>query len=136
MFFRLHRLVAVLKTTPESVLEDYGRLMELAEIRNHLDPKPTTILKDNISWHFPFMPLTRRMTLANQGFIFELGDAGGDSHRGDGAPPHPPSANVGIQNTLGTAVRLRTPDDNQRRSGPNPSRRFFLSCHRIGTRRP
>jgi hypothetical protein len=46
--------VAVLKTRPETVLEDTARLMELAEVRQHLDPNATTILKDNISWHFPF----------------------------------------------------------------------------------
>lgn len=46
--------VAVLRTRPETVLEDYGRLMELAGYREALAPGATTILKDNISWHFPF----------------------------------------------------------------------------------
>src|SRR5881392_1942089 len=46
--------VAVLKTKPETVLEDYERLMKLADFEKHLDPSKTTILKDNISWHFPF----------------------------------------------------------------------------------
>lgn len=46
--------VAVLKTQPETVLADYQRLMEMAEFDHHLDPSRTTILKDNISWHFPF----------------------------------------------------------------------------------
>ena len=46
--------VAVLKTKPETVLEDTGRTMELAEVKRHLAPGATTILKDNISWHFPF----------------------------------------------------------------------------------
>lgn len=46
--------VAIVKTRPESVLADVGRTMELAEVRRHLDPGATTILKDNISWHFPF----------------------------------------------------------------------------------
>jgi uncharacterized protein (DUF362 family) len=46
--------VAVLKTTPETVLEDYVRLMELVEFDKYLDNSSTTILKDNISWHFPF----------------------------------------------------------------------------------
>ncbi len=45
--------VAVLKTKPETVLEDIGRLMEMADFRQHLDPGATTILKDNISWHYP-----------------------------------------------------------------------------------
>jgi uncharacterized protein (DUF362 family) len=46
--------VAVLKTQPATVLADVVRTMELAEFRRHLAPGATTILKDNISWHFPF----------------------------------------------------------------------------------
>ena len=46
--------VAVLRTAPDHVLEDYDRLFDLADARKHLDPAATTILKDNISWHFPF----------------------------------------------------------------------------------
>ncbi len=46
--------VAILRTKPETALEDYDRLMHLADVRQHLDPSATTILKDNISWHFPF----------------------------------------------------------------------------------
>ncbi len=46
--------VAILETKPDTVLEDVGRTMELAEVKKYLDPKATTILKDNISWHFPF----------------------------------------------------------------------------------
>jgi uncharacterized protein (DUF362 family) len=47
-------IVAALRTRPESVLDDYGRLATLAGAREHLAPGATTILKDNISWHFPF----------------------------------------------------------------------------------
>jgi uncharacterized protein (DUF362 family) len=36
------------------VLDDYERLMDLAHAPEHLAPGATTILKDNISWHFPF----------------------------------------------------------------------------------
>lgn len=46
--------VAVLRTQPETVLADYQRLIEMAEIERILKPGSTTILKDNISWHFPF----------------------------------------------------------------------------------
>src|SRR5438045_4959342 len=46
--------VAVLRTQPDRVLDDYARLSELAGAREHLTPGATTILKDNISWHFPF----------------------------------------------------------------------------------
>ena len=46
--------VAALRTRPERVLEDYDRLFDLADAPKALDPGATTILKDNISWHFPF----------------------------------------------------------------------------------
>lgn len=46
--------VAVLRTRPETVLADYERLMDLADVKTALDPSAGTILKDNISWHFPF----------------------------------------------------------------------------------
>jgi uncharacterized protein (DUF362 family) len=39
---------------PESVLDQIGRLCELAGMRETLAAGSTTILKDNISWHFPF----------------------------------------------------------------------------------
>lgn len=46
--------VAALRTKPERVLDDYGRLLELAGVRDALAAGQRTILKDNISWHFPF----------------------------------------------------------------------------------
>jgi uncharacterized protein (DUF362 family) len=46
--------VAVLRTSPDRVLHDYDRLFDLAGARAALDPGAPTILKDNISWHFPF----------------------------------------------------------------------------------
>ena len=46
--------VAALRTRPDRVLDDYARLFDLAGAREHLAPGATTILKDNISWHFPF----------------------------------------------------------------------------------
>ena len=48
-------VVAVLKTTPETVLEDIPRLMQMAGVKDALSPEAPTILKDNISWHFPFL---------------------------------------------------------------------------------
>jgi uncharacterized protein (DUF362 family) len=46
--------VAVLKTSPETVIEDYERLMKLAEFERHLPAGRETILKINISWHYYF----------------------------------------------------------------------------------
>ena len=42
--------VAVVYTTPETVLEDIGRAMRLAEYQAHLPVDPATLLKINISW--------------------------------------------------------------------------------------
>jgi len=46
--------VAVLKTEPSRVLEDYERLAEMAGLASALNPDARTIIKDNISWHFLF----------------------------------------------------------------------------------
>ena len=42
--------VAVLKTTPETVLDDYGRLLHLADYQSALPQDRETLLKVNISW--------------------------------------------------------------------------------------
>lgn len=47
--------VAVLKTKPETVLQDIERLMQMAGVENILPKERPVILKDNISWHFPFL---------------------------------------------------------------------------------
>ncbi len=44
--------VAILRTSPASVVEDIQRLMELAGYREALPREHKTILKINISWHF------------------------------------------------------------------------------------
>ena len=44
--------VAVLRTTPQTVLEDYSRLAQLAGMTGALKAGARTILKENISWHF------------------------------------------------------------------------------------
>ncbi|MEW6606805.1 MAG: DUF362 domain-containing protein [bacterium] len=43
--------VAVLKTKPETILEDYKRLMKLAEYESFLPRDKVVLLKINISWH-------------------------------------------------------------------------------------
>ena len=47
--------VAVIKTKAATVLEDIDGLLELAGIEEALPKDKTTILKDNISWHMPFL---------------------------------------------------------------------------------
>jgi uncharacterized protein (DUF362 family) len=46
--------VAVLKTRPETVVEDIGRLMQMADYPSALPKSADTILKINISWHVYF----------------------------------------------------------------------------------
>lgn len=47
--------VAVIKTIPDSILQDIERLMKMAACEDILPKDKATILKDNISWHFPFI---------------------------------------------------------------------------------
>ena len=68
-------MVAVLKTRPESVLQDYGRLAELAGMSGALQRGAPTILKDNISWHFPF-PAANTTPWQLEGTILALHTAG------------------------------------------------------------
>jgi len=46
--------VAVLRVDPDRILDDIDRLCGLADVERALDKTATTILKDNISWHYPF----------------------------------------------------------------------------------
>ncbi|MEW5871227.1 MAG: DUF362 domain-containing protein [Chloroflexota bacterium] len=72
-----HSKVAVLLTQPESVLEDYLHLCELAGVAQALDPQATTILKDNITWHFP-MPGANTTPWQLEGVILALRRSGFD----------------------------------------------------------
>lgn len=67
--------VAVLKTKPETVLSDYEKLMKLADFDKYLNINKTTILKDNISWHFPF-PGANTTPWQMEGTILALKNAG------------------------------------------------------------
>jgi uncharacterized protein (DUF362 family) len=67
--------VAVLKTSPATVLDDYGRLLELAEVGQHLSPQRQTCLKINISWHH-FYPACSTAPWQLEGVIKGLVTAG------------------------------------------------------------
>ncbi len=67
--------VAVLKTGPDRVLGDFGELMKLAGARDALQQGVTTILKDNISWHYPF-PGANTTPWQMEGTILALRAAG------------------------------------------------------------
>ena len=67
--------VAVLYAQPETIIQDYQRLFELAGGAYALQPNTTTILKDNISWHFP-MPAANTTPWQLEGTIRALRQAG------------------------------------------------------------
>ena len=67
--------VAVTRTKPDTVLADIGRLCASAGIKDALKPGATTILKDNISWHFPF-PGANTTPWQLEGTILALRSAG------------------------------------------------------------
>ena len=67
--------VAILRTTPDTVLDDYQRLCELAGMREALDTSATTILKDNISWHLLY-PSANTTPWQLEGTILALRDSG------------------------------------------------------------
>lgn len=67
--------VAVVATSPKTVLDDIQKAMDLAGVRDALDLKSPTILKDNISWHFPF-PAANTTPWQLQGTILGLRKAG------------------------------------------------------------
>ncbi len=69
--------VAIIRTTPQTVIEDYQKICELGGIRNALDPQKTTILKDNISWHLP-MPGANTTPWQLEGTIKALKQSGFD----------------------------------------------------------
>jgi len=48
-------IVVVKRTTPETVISDYISLIEEAGIKDFLPRDKPVILKNNISWHFPFL---------------------------------------------------------------------------------
>jgi len=69
--------VAIVKTTPQTVLEDYRRLCNLAGIKQGLKPSVKTILKDNITWHHVY-PGVNTTPWQLEGTIMGLKDAGLD----------------------------------------------------------
>lgn len=46
--------VVVIKTSPERVIDDYRKILNLANLSDYFDASVPVILKDNISWHYPF----------------------------------------------------------------------------------
>jgi uncharacterized protein (DUF362 family) len=67
--------VAVLRTSPATVVDDYRRLLHLARVDEALDPAAQTILKDNITWHLAH-PAVNTTPWQLEGTILGLKDHG------------------------------------------------------------
>ncbi|MFH2144438.1 MAG: DUF362 domain-containing protein [Candidatus Omnitrophota bacterium] len=67
--------VAIIKTNAETVLDDYKRLMELAEFDKSFSPNKETALKINVSWHY-FFPACSTTPWQLEGVIKTLLGAG------------------------------------------------------------
>jgi uncharacterized protein (DUF362 family) len=67
--------VAVLRVKPATVLADIERLAELGGMKQALSHGKTTILKDNISWHYPF-PAANTTPWQMEGTVLALKQAG------------------------------------------------------------
>jgi uncharacterized protein (DUF362 family) len=70
-------VVAVLKVEPSKVLADIERLCQLGGMRGALQAGVGTILKDNISWHYPF-PGANTTPWQLEGTVLALKHAGFD----------------------------------------------------------
>ena len=72
--------VAILRTKPSSVIEDYHRLMNLADYQAALPKDKDTALKINISWHF-FYPASSTVPWQLDGVIRAMKRDGYDPGR-------------------------------------------------------
>ncbi|MCD4673052.1 MAG: hypothetical protein K8R77_10345 [Anaerolineaceae bacterium] len=94
--------MAVLRTKPETVLDDYQRLCELAGIQQSLDSSSTTIIKDDISWHLLY-PSSNTTPWQLEGTILGLKNA---------------SINNLVDVHNKTAVTIADPGDKYNKFGP------------------
>jgi hypothetical protein len=92
---RTRSRVAVVRTKPQTVLDDVGGLMRRLDYASALPRDRRTILKDNISWHLPYLSANSTpwqlegvvRTLREDGYRDLLGlhnqTVVTDAHRGD-----------------------------------------------------
>ncbi len=72
--------VAVIKTNPQAVVQDYGRLMDLAGYSNTIRKEAETCLRINISWHV-YMPACSTTPWQLDGVITKMLADGWDPKR-------------------------------------------------------
>jgi len=67
--------VAVVRSSPQTILDDTRRVMQLAGVGDAMDASATTILKNNLSWHLLY-PGANTTPWQLEGTILGLRDAG------------------------------------------------------------
>ncbi len=67
--------VAVIRTKPQTILQDIQQVMQLGGVKNALKSDTTTILKNNLSWHLMF-PSANTTPWQLEGTILGLKQAG------------------------------------------------------------
>ncbi len=72
--------VAVLFTKPETILEDYDKILRLANIKNYISENNDIFLKINISWHY-FYPACSTTPWQIEGTILSLLNQGYNKDR-------------------------------------------------------
>ncbi|GIX45072.1 MAG: DUF362 domain-containing protein [Candidatus Hydrogenedentota bacterium] len=72
--------VAFLKTSPKTVLDDYARLMRLADYEAHVPKGHDTLIKINISWHY-YYPACSTTPWQYDGVVSTLLADGYERHR-------------------------------------------------------
>jgi len=72
--------VAFLKTSPKTILDDYARLMRLADYETHVPKGHDTLIKINISWHY-YYPACSTTPWQYDGVVSTLLADGYERHR-------------------------------------------------------
>jgi uncharacterized protein (DUF362 family) len=67
--------VAIVRTRPETVLQDVQKVMQLAGVKDALNSSSTTIIKNNLSWHLMY-PSANTTPWQLEGVILGLQKAG------------------------------------------------------------
>src|SRR5262245_42452139 len=90
-------LVALIRSAPTTALDDFERLMQLAQFRRWLDPQAAVLLRPDVRRHFPF-PAANTTLWQLEGVLHVLRAAG--CHDLTWRSPRPHRANIGTGEDL------------------------------------
>ena len=123
--------VAVLRVQPDSILTDIDRLFDIAGVSRALARGKTTILKDNISWHFPF-PGANTTPWQLEGTVLALRNAGYADLSCVPAPPWSRGTLRDGAGSLGAFLRLASRMHRQENERSAP--RHYLCARKYAAR--